>query len=49
MKSLREYIKSKDKVRAKIHLEDGKLFLVTRKENLEISILAFTKKDTNKD
>ncbi len=49
MKSLREYIKSKDKVRAKIHLEDGKLFLVTRKENLEISILAFTKKDTNKN
>ena len=49
MKSLRDYIKSKDKVRAKIHLEDGKIFLVTRKENLEISILAFTKKDTNKN
>lgn len=49
IKSLRDYIKSKDKVRAKIHLEDGKLFLVTRKENLEISILAFTKKDTNKN
>ena len=45
------YLKGKrfDTVPHKIHLEDGKLFLVTRKENLEISILAFTKKDTNKN
>lgn len=51
VESLREYVKSKGRVRAKIHLdlESGKLSLVTRKENLEISILAFTKKDTNKN
>lgn len=45
MISLREYIgRSNNNIRAKIHLEDGKIFLVTNREKLEIIIQAFTRK-----